>query len=556
MGKLLGCFSGANGRDALPSASSTLIMIQRYVSTAVLAVVGLAPVSAAQSEPSPEVEAALRDSVQELEQELSIARASGLSSVTVNGVTLPPETVRREAIFLVGAKIVDAKIADFFVEEWKERAIEEGRDPAEFEISEEQVMKELQASVAEFLAQNPGVEFWEAVRSLTGLSKDGYMQQRRQTELFNRVFFPGPASEWPTITKEAIMSAAQGDNGPQFWENIVKSSVDEEGNPRPLPPFWMQLCRGWVQNQLKKWSDIRYPADGLPPELVLSVNGREWRTDQAFELVRPGVFLQDIERAMTEVVVREALKQRLQSEGAYLSDEEFRDEFAEYRKEYDETPFTTEVIATAFKGYPSLEAYRQRWRLIRSFEKMIADDMNDESLAAHAERFNRFFSDGQVNVDLIQFMARDVKTGGWVPDGFAGAKQRAEAAFAEIEGGASFDDLMKQRGEYYANDESKGRLGSKSLNQLRQQLHENEFTDLLFGYSIGNHLFYDAEPGTIVGPLRGPSGYYVARVNSRSPARSTASIEEARTRELVRQDFVTHRFQEWANQVLAETVIE
>ena len=38
----------------------------------------------------------------------------------------------------------------------------------------------------------------------------------------------------------------------------------------------------------------------------------------------------------------------------------------EYRQPYDSTPFTVEIIATRFKGYPCLEAFRSRWRLISS----------------------------------------------------------------------------------------------------------------------------------------------------------------------------------------------
>ena len=524
----------------------------RVLSLSALVTAGLP----AQAESSAE-ELSLQQSLSKLEGELVASRATGLRSIKVNGIELTPRHVRREAIFIVGAKMVEAKIAEFFVEEWMEQQIKDGRDRADFEISEEKVIAQLQGHVDEFRKKNPGVEFWEAVRSLTGLSKDGYMAQQRKTQLFHKVFFPGPASKWPDITKEAIIASAAGDNGQQFWENIEKSSIDPEtGKERDLPAFWMQLCQGWVQKQLKQWSDIRYPSDGLPAGTVLSVNGRTWGTDEAFEVVKPGLFLQDIERGMTELVVREALTQELKKQGAYLTDEEFRDAFNEFRQEYDNTPFTTEVIATAFKGYPSLEAYRQRWRLLRSFENMIAKDINDDNLREHGTTFARFFSDGQTSVDVIQFMGRDVKTGAWLPDGMDGAEQRATEAYEAIKAGKPFDEVLDAEGEFYVTEEHKGRLGSKSLNQLRQSLRENEFSDVLMGYSVGAHLFYDAEPGTIVGPLRGPEAYYVARVNARTPARGTVSIEDTRQRELVKQDYVTHRFLQWSNEVLAAATIE
>lgn len=532
-------------------------MIRTSVSAALLlALAGSAWAQDAQGEILKQ-ERELREQIKQLEQQLVKARAEGLRSVTINGKTLPPDQVRREAVHLVGAKLVKLKMADFFIEEYKQKAIDGGRDKKDFEIPEEKIVKDLEGTVREFQIKNPGVEFWDAVRAITGLDKEGYLQQARQTELFNRVFFPGPAKSWPQITKEAIMaSASGGGSGKDFWDNIEKSSVDDKGNPREMPPFWMQLCRQWVQKQLEKWSDIQFPSDGLAPEIVLKVNERTWATAAAFDQIRPALYVQDIEKAIGEVMVREVLKQELEKSGAYLSDEAFRKEFDTFRQEYDNTPFNTEVIAVAFKGYPSLEAYRQRWRLIKSYENLIAKDINDDNLKAHAEKYARFFADGNTSLDVIQVLGKDIKTSGWVPDGMERAKARAQAIFDEIKKGAPFDRTLESKGEFYQTDTEKGRLGSKSLNQLRQSLRESEFTDLLQGYSVGNYLFYEAEVGKVVGPLRGPEGYYIARVTARNPARSTPSIAEPRTRELVKQDYVTTRFLAWANEAMAKAKIE
>jgi hypothetical protein len=524
------------------------------VPLSILAVAG-APLQAQDAAVLREQEIALRQQIRELEADLIQRRAEGIEAIEVNGVKLSPLQVRREAVFLAGANQIEAKIANFFIDEWMERAVEEGRNRADFEISEQKIVADLKDQVAQFQEQNPGAEFWDAVRSMTGLSRDGYLEQARHTELFNKVFFPGPAEQWPSITKEAIIASAGGGSGKQFWDNMVNSTKSQNGQIKELPVFWMFLCRGWVQKQLKMWSDIRYPADGLPPEIVLSVNGRTWETEEAFERVKTGVFVQDLERAMIEVVGREALRQALEKAGAMMSDDGFREEYDVYRQQYDSTPFTTEVIAKTFKGYPSLEAFRQRWRLMRSFEKMIAKDINDDNLQAHADRYVRFFKDGQTDVDVIPFLAKSVKTNAWQPDGFAGARQRAVEAFEAISGGASFDDTLEQRGEFFAKDPERGRLGNKALNQIRQSLRESEFTDLLMGYSIGTYLFYDAEQGKVVGPLRGPEGYYIARVNNRLPARGTVDVKDERMRELVRQDYVTHRFMAWANEVLSRVQI-
>ena len=55
--------------------------------------------------------------------------------------------------------------------------------------------------------------------------------------------------------------------------------------------------------------------------------------------------------------------------------------------------------------------------------------------------------------------------------------------------------------------------------------------------------------------MRGPDGWYIARVTQRTPARGTTSVADPRTRDLVKQDYVTWRFLEWANQVLAQAEI-
>ena len=136
------------------------------------------------------------------------------------------------------------------------------------------------------------------------------------------------------------------------------------------------------------------------------------------------------------------------------------------------------------------------------------------------------------------------------------ARVRAEKAMAEIEAGADFDEMLNTRGEYYTNDKDRGHLGSKPLNQLRQQLRETEFTDLFSGMSLGYFLFFDAEPRQVYGPMRGPEGYYIARVNARVPSHSAISVADPRTRELIRQDYVNYRFREWAQGVIAKADIK
>jgi len=148
-------------------------------------------------------------------------------------------------------------------------------------------------------------------------------------------------------------------------------------------------------------------------------------------------------------------------------------------------------------------------------------------------------------------------TAAWQPDGMAKAKERADKVFAALEAGEmTFDDALSEHGEFFLNDEKRGRLGYLPLNQVKQQLRETEFTQLLDGYSVAEFLFFDAEVGKTHGPIQGPDGWFVVRVNARTPSRKKMNVENERERELVREDYLNHRFMEWANEVIARAEIQ
>ncbi|MBM4060278.1 MAG: DUF3450 domain-containing protein [Planctomycetes bacterium] len=515
--------------------------------------------SARAQDPQEQVKA-LRKQVNQLADQLVEERAKLLLDLRVNGQRLDPLEVKREAVYLTGGKLVEAKVADFFILEELRKQIESGqKKPEDFQVSEQDVLEELEPMKADFETKNPGVDFWEVVRTQYGLNRETFLEQRRQAKIFDLVFFPGSPKDWPDITKEAIKAQTQSDQGPKFIEQLEKATegTDEKGNPKKLPEFWVNMMRQFVQKGLRNWSDIRYASHGLPANLVLRVNDLEWGTEEAFSFVKKGLFVQDLERAMQEVSVREALRQELAGKNVYVADEEFQRRYEEYRQPYDSTPFTVEVIATRFKGYPCLEAFRARWRLITSYADLIKDEFDDERLQAHANKFGAFFADGQVSIDMIPFQGRNPKTGAWEPDGMDKARARAEAVFAALEKKEiTFDAALSERGEYFANDDKRGRLGFLPLNQLKQQLRENEYTQLHDGFAISNHLFFDAEVGKTHGPIAGPDGYFIARVNARTPARRQIDVKNPKERELVREDYLNHRFFVWANEVIAKTKFE
>ncbi len=503
-------------------------------------------------------EQALLDQIKQAQSDLGVVRQGVVQPMAINGQALDPLELKREVLYLIGGSILELKILEFITDEWKTQLIREGkRDAGDLEITDADVEAKVREGLQEFTVKYPEMDFWEVVRAQTGISKDRYLHQTKVSMMFENVFMPGPADEWPSVTVEAIKSGSSGQGGEDFWKGMVKNSRDKDGNPMGMPPIWKDMIRRLLVTQLKAWSDIKYPSQGLPADIALSVNDKTWSVEDAYSHVEDGLFLQDLETAVNELVVREALKQELVKNDTYLNDEDFKRMFQEYREKYDGTMFSTEMIARAFKGYPTFEAFRARWRLVQSYENMIADELTDEALQAYANEKTRFFANGSVRVEVISFLGKDPKTAAWLPNGVENAKKRADKCMEELRNGADYDEMLESRGEYLTADKERGRLGGKSLNELRRSLKESEYLDLLQGYSISEYMFYDAPDGEAVGPIRGPEGYFIARANGRTGGTGkTVSVQDKGRRELVKQDYVMHRFQDWANEVIGKTKVD
>ena len=64
---------------------------------------------------------------------------------------------------------------------------------------------------------------------------------------------------------------------------------------------------------------------------------------------------------------------------------------------------------------------------------------------------------------------------------------------------------------------SKGRFPLLMRNDLRGFVGESEFTDIIYGYSVTDDIFFHSEKGAVVGPVKGPLGYYFYRLENRVP---------------------------------------
>jgi hypothetical protein len=120
----------------------------------------------------------------------------------------------------------------------------------------------------------------------------------------------------------------------------------------------------------------------------------------------------------------------------------------------------------------------------------------------------------------------------------------------------TFEDAMSKHAIWPEHFKDQGKLSGKSLNEIRQELKENEYTDFIQGYSVAEILFYDVAIGAVAGPLRGQDGYYICKITQRLAPTGTVTLGEKNQRDLVRQDFLSHRFLSWANEVAGRTRVE
>ncbi len=471
--------------------------------------------------------------------------------IRVDGVLLDQKEVDRQTVYLAGQRMIRKKLIEMLVDDQIAQQIKEGKKKAsDFKILEDEVTKSIKEQIETFKKKNPSRDFYAELRK-AGISKAEFKTLTRSTMLFDKIFFPGIPKNWPDLTKEAIIASggAQGQAFFQRFEEAVKKG-------QKMPPLLLQICRQWVLGKLQEWSDIKYASDGLPLDLCLTVNGRTWRTEDALRAVAPSIKPEDRARALTEIVLSTALKKRLKEKGFWLDDAAFKKEFEAYRKPYAKSPFNVKVMALTFKGYPSFEAYKVRWRLEKSFEHMIAKEINDENLAKHGKAAAMFLGDGRLSASMIRIPAFDDSKGTWKPGGFAIAKAKALKCMDEIKSGAL--DFAKAKEKYSFWPEARtnqGEMGNKSLNEFRQELQETEYSDFIAGYAIAEEIFFHVPAGAVAGPFKGRDGYYIVKVTGKQQPVTQVNLGDKNMRDLVKQDYLSHRFLQWANQVASKIVL-
>jgi hypothetical protein len=476
---------------------------------------------------------------------------------------LSPET-QYALVFSVGTPRLYQKLQALLIEAEFDRRKQAGMDVSFAEVSELDVEQRIERTIGEFIDKNPDLDFWAQVMA-AGYNETSYRDEIRRNMLLERLYFPPNIDLWPT---EILKEVFGGETEDSLWTSMISKMPEElakqkaAGQSGEIHPTTMQVfLRPHIFGNLMDNAEIKYPYDGLPEGVCLSVNGIEVKTADLLKDFAAIVSDVELARAKRWNEVVNASYAALKADGLLISREETLALVEDERKEYADSVVSYEQIALEFMGFPSMEFYHHFKQLRHSYRKSLPDPFTEEELDAHLKKRLRFIGAGQVTAEVILISARDLDTGVWPRLGsWASARKRSESVVRELLAGKPWEEVLNQYSEYPAKTRGsqqgmpqpqRGRFGSQMRNPLRQFLGENDFTDFLIGTSVADHLFFEADPDAVYGPVEGIYGFYLYKLLTRSePTQQVDWRNNERHGYFVRDDYLNEMFLDYVTAAL------
>ena len=230
----------------------------------------------------------LESEVGKLNDELVNERSKLLRTLKVNGKELDPLEVMRECVYLAGGKLVEAKVANFFILEEIMKQVNSGQRKADdFLVSEKEVLDNLAPMKKEFEAKNPGIDFWEVVRTQYGSAQDLHGAAQGVDPVRPRVL-PGAPRIGRRSPREAIKAQTQSEQGHEFMAQLEKATegFDENGNPKQLPELGQHDAS--VRPEGRATGATSATPRTTAVRRCCGSMTCEWGTEEAFDFVKKG----------------------------------------------------------------------------------------------------------------------------------------------------------------------------------------------------------------------------------------------------------------------------
>lgn len=384
------------------------------------------------------------------------------------------------------------------------------------------------------------------------------------------------------------------------WQAKVDAGEDAGAKPRPYveDAMFRSILRQMVRDTLYTFTDTRTALHGLPPELAMTIDLEgdgepelEITTEEVWEDIAPTVTQAEVDEARLFLAKIEATRQRLAAEGKLLPEEDLQRAMEEALGGFKDNLFGgIGMMAVGDHRFPSMESYGDFLELHECHKAALeAELVTPEEgglpplLQDHLPRANQIMGLAKVDAEVLMVGAFDEARMTWREDGWAKAKAKSEALLGKIATNHTAYEAEQQKkvdaamaGEEYKPENEvlsdadywfrmlddhcefwdapppqhgkgsgvtyrqKGRFGERTRNDMQSLMGESFFTHFLTGESATDEIFFDLEPNVVQGPIKGPKGYYLAKVIRRLPPRSPLNIRDERYVQFIKDDFLRY----------------
>lgn len=394
------------------------------------------------------------------------------------------------------------------------------------------------------------------------------------------------------------------------WQ--AKKDAGEDPGPEPEmgqeDSMYRSILRQIVRDTVYGVIETKTAIDGLAPELLMTMDFDYDGTlevsvtnDEVWQDVKHTVTRWEINQARRFLALVEATRQRLALEGKLLSDEEAAAHMEEVKSSFGSNVFGIGSVALGAHQFPSVEAYGDYMPLLEGYRISVMGDTESPpegglapALRQHLNIANQVMGLAKVDAEVLLVSAFDMTEFQWIEGGWEKAREKANWLKSEIEkNSVEFAEFRKRKMQAAAEGKELpaeeavmephdfwsrlidehcefwdppppavgrpgsdhgykklGRFGERTRNDMRALLGESPYSHFVMGGLLTDTIFFKTPIGNVVGPIRGPLGWYLAKVIKRTPTARPLNINDERHLELLRDDWVRVSFIQYAHEAL------
>lgn len=385
-----------------------------------------------------------------------------------------------------------------------------------------------------------------------------------------------------------------------LWQAKVDAGEDAGPKPRKYveDAMFRSILRQMVRDTLYTFTETKTALHGLPAELVMTIDLEgdgtpelELTTEDVWKDVAATITQAEVDEARLFLAKIEATRQRLEAEGKMLPAEDLDRAMEEALGGFKDNLFGgIGMIAVGDHRFPSMESYGRYLELHECHKAAMEDALATPEegglpapLQEHLPRANQIMGLAKVDAEVLLVGAFDEAQLKWRENGWTKAKEKTRDLLGKISTNHAAYEAEQQKkvdaamkGEDYEPAEEvlsdadywfrmlddycefwdapppqhgkmagvtyrqKGRFGERTRNDMQSLMGESYFTHFLTGESATDEVFFELEPGVVQGPIKGPKGYYLAKVIRRLPPRSPLNIRDERYVQFIKDDFLRY----------------